>query len=271
MYKAIFIDIDGTLRDNNKNISGRTINAIEEITKKGILVILCSGRPRKYTENLSRQCKASKYIITSSGGSIYDYEENKLLSVNSMDKKACIELYNIAKKVDARYIMSVGDDIVVNRLKYFDGSEKLLKDNIETFVEENDIIQITVADNDFEKMKNLEDRIKSVKKVEIKNRHKSLIDSNVPRDGSIYYDISSLETYKGNAIKKFCEILNIDLKDTVAIGDDYNDISMFNVVGHSVIMGNANDEIKKYANEITSSNEEDGVAVFLEKLLDEEV
>ena len=64
MYKVIFIDIDGTLRDNNKKISDRTIDAIENITKKGIFVILCSGRPRKYTENLSRQCKASKYIIT---------------------------------------------------------------------------------------------------------------------------------------------------------------------------------------------------------------
>ena len=66
MVKAIFIDIDGTLRDSNKNLSVKTIDTIKKATEKGILVILCSRRPRKYTEQTSRECFASKYIITSS-------------------------------------------------------------------------------------------------------------------------------------------------------------------------------------------------------------
>ena len=118
MYKAIFIDIDGTLRDNNENISDRTIKAIKKVTEKGILVILCSGRPRKYTENISRECKASSYIITSNGGSIYDYENNETLYINKMNKKAVIDLYKIAEKVNARFIMHIADSIVVNRLKH---------------------------------------------------------------------------------------------------------------------------------------------------------
>lgn len=92
MYKAIFIDIDGTLRNSKKEISKRTINSIKNITDRGIFVILCSGRPRKYTEDISKECYASKYIITSSGGNIYDYEENKILYVNIMNKQACVEL-----------------------------------------------------------------------------------------------------------------------------------------------------------------------------------
>ena len=56
MIKAIFIDIDGTLRDSNRNLSTRTIKAVKDITDKGVLVILCSGRPRKYTEQISREC-----------------------------------------------------------------------------------------------------------------------------------------------------------------------------------------------------------------------
>ena len=83
----------------------------------------------------------------------------------------------------------------------------------------------------------------------------------------MYFFIENKESSKGNAIKKFCEILNIDLKNTIAIGDDYNDISMFKVVGHSVVMENANNEVKKYADEITMSNEREGVAIFLENLL----
>ena len=68
MIKAIFIDIDGTLRDSNRNLSAKTMETIKKVSEKGILVILCSGRPRKYTEQISREYFASKYIITSKIG-----------------------------------------------------------------------------------------------------------------------------------------------------------------------------------------------------------
>lgn len=267
MYKAIFIDIDGTLRDDNENISERTIKAIKNITQKGILVVLCSGRPIKYTENISRECRASNYIITSNGGSIYNYENNETLYINKMDKKAVIELYKIAQKVNARFIMDIADSRIVNRLKHLDGSEIELEISVEEFVNQNDIIQCVIADSDFEKIKSIKGKIEKVKNVEIKNQHKNLIDETAPRKGSAYYDVAAIESNKGNAIKKFCKMLNIDLKDVVAIGDSINDIPMFKVVGHSVAMGNANDKVKEYANEVTESNEDDGVAVFLEKLL----
>jgi len=267
MYKAIFIDIDGTLRDNNKNISKQTIEAIENITKKGILVILCSGRPRKYTENVSKEAKASKYIISSGGACIYNYEKDDIIYINKMNKLACIELYKIAKEAKVRFIMDVGECRVVNKLKYLDGSEIELKTDIEKFVNENDVMQCVIADSDFEKIRSLKEKIEKLKNVEIKNQHKNLIDSSFAQEGSAYYDIANVEVSKGNAIIEFCKRLNIDLKDTIAIGDSHNDISMFETVGHSVVMENANDKIKKYADEITASNENNGVALFLEKLL----
>lgn len=267
MYKAIFIDIDGTLRDNKRNISKRTISAIKRVTEKGILVVICSGRPRQYTEDISKECYASRYIITSNGGNIYDYRENKIMYVNSMDKQACLELYEIANQVDARFIMNVGANRVVSKLKYFDGSEVELKTDIKTFINENDIAQCIIADEDFEKIKNLKTAIEKIENVEIKNQHKSLVDRNTPKEGTIYYDIANIDSCKGNAVVKLCHMLDIDLKDAVAIGDDYNDISMFKVVGHSVAMENANYDVKQYVDEITLSNEEEGVAVFLEKLL----
>lgn len=267
MCKIIFVDLDGTLRDNNKNISKRTIKAITEISKRGILVVLCTGRPQKYTENISRECNASRYIITSSGANIYDYESNKIMYINGMNKEACINLYNIAKKANVRFSMNVGDRIVTNRLKYFDGSEIELTEDIVSFVEKNNIFQCNIADKEFDRMKDIVTIIEKVSNCEIKNRHKSLLDSTYPKIGDIYCDVSDHDTCKGNAIKKLCELLDISLEKTIAIGDDYNDISMFKVAGYSVAMGNSSDEIKKYANEVTKSNEEDGVACFLDKLI----
>ena len=110
-------------------------------------------------------------------------------------------------------------------------------------------------------------KIEEIENVEIKQEIKSLGDNNTSGREEIYFFIGNTELCKGNAIEKICKILEIDLNDTIAIGDDFNDISMFKVVGYSVVMENATDEVKKYADEITLSNEDDGVAVFLEKLL----
>ena len=268
MYKAIFIDIDGTLVNSQGKISNKTRETIKKVTEKGILVVICSGRPRNFTENISREANASKYIITSNGSGIYDYEEDKALVINSMDKQECIELYKITETINAKFIMNVGATRVVNKLTDFDGTEEKLEVPIEEFVEKNDIEQCVILDKDFEKIKSIKPQIEKLQKVAIKNQHKSLIDESIPKQGSvIYYDVASVESDKGHAIKKFCQILEIDLKDTIAIGDQYNDLAMFKVVGHSVAMGNANDDIKAQADEVTAANDDDGVAVFLENLL----
>ena len=167
MIKAIFVDIDGTLRDSNRNLSVKTIETIKRVSKKGILVILCSGRPRKYTEQISRECFASKYIITS----------NKILYVNEMNKEAIIKLYEIANPEDVRFIMNVGEGRVVNKVKHPDQG-KQLEEDIREFVYKNDVVQCTIADSNFDKIKNLIPKIEKVENVEIKNRHKSLLDKN---------------------------------------------------------------------------------------------
>lgn len=267
MYKAIFIDIDGTLRDSKEHISNKTIEMIKKVTEKGILVILCSGRPRKYTEDISRECGASKYIITSGGSNIYDYETNEVLYVNRMNKQACIELYHIAEEANVRFIMNVGEGRVVNKLKEIEYGDVKLDTDIETFVKKNDVVQCVISDSDFENIKKIKGKIEAVENVEIKNQSKNLIEGVITSRKSGYCDVANIETSKGNGIKEICKILQIDLNDTIGIGDDFNDIAMFQTVGYRVVMGNANDEIKQYADEVTLSNENDGVAVFLEKLL----
>ena len=264
MVKAIFIDIDGTLRDSDRNLSERTIDAVKRVTNEGILVILCSGRPRGYTEQVSRECFASKYIITSNGGNIYDYEENKVIYVNEMDKEALIKLYQIGFEV--AHETKVGDGRVVNKVKYADQEIKL-DENINDFVYKNPVVQCTIADSDFDKIKNLIPIIEKIENVEIKNRHKSLLDDRFKDDNTIFCDIANINSNKGNAVKKLLEILNIKKEETIAIGDDNNDLSMFEQVGRKVAMNNAIDLVKEKADEITLSNDEDGVAIYLEKLL----
>ena len=249
MYKAIFIDIDGTLRNSNEVITKRTVHSIKNITERGVFVVLCSGRSREFTENISRESNASKYIITSNGADIYDYVEKRAIYSNIMSKSAIIQLYEISVKYNLRFIMNVGDNRVIDKLAPYDNPNEKLEIPIEEFLEQNDVVQCLLTDQEFNKIKEILPYIERIDGVAIKNQHKELINPEAPKTGSAFCDIANEDSSKGNAIIKLCEFLNIDLKDTVAIGDDFNDVTMFNVAGHSVAMDNANDEVKEYADE----------------------
>ena len=172
MYKIVFVDIDGTLRNDNQEITTRTKHAIKKITDRGVLVIIASGRPRKYTENISRETNASRYIIISNGSGIYDYQNKIEIYTDIMHKSSIIELYKIATQEDVRFMMNVGDDRVVTKLKHFDGSERKLEEPIEKFVQENDINQCVITDTDFYKVKRARQRAEKLKDVEIKSKLK---------------------------------------------------------------------------------------------------
>lgn len=72
---------------------------------------------------------------------------------------------------------------------------------------------------------------------------------------------------KGNAITELCQKLDINLSQVIGFGDSSNDISMLKVVGKAVAMGNANDDVKAVADEVTLTNDNDGIPHTLKSLL----
>jgi hypothetical protein len=268
MYKAIFIDIDGTLRNSKRELTQPEIQAVKRATEAGFLVVLCSGRPKGYTAEISKSCFASKYIITSNGGNIFNYETGENLYSNPMSPESCLKLYDLAMKVNARFVIHVGDNKKIVNLNPDDNPKEELTEDIKEFVNHEKIVQCTISDENFEKIKSLENEINLIKDVDVKNKHKSLMYDDFPKTGDIYYDIVNTDTCKGNAIQNFCRILNIDLKNTIGIGDSTNDLSMFRVVGRSIAMGNSKQDIKEAADEVTLSNDEHGVAKVLNDLVD---
>ena len=266
MYRAVFIDIDGTLKNDSGEISDRTKEAVKEAVKSGIIVVICSGRPIRSTIEVSKKSFASEFIITSNGAYGYNHKENKCVFKNPMKKDSCIKLYNLAKENDVNFIMNTekGRFVLKETNNEYD---TILSESIESFVEKLDVMQCLLQDSSFEKIRDLKPYIEKIESVAIKNQSKSLTNPKVPPREVTYYDVADEKTSKGFGVKKMCKALNIDLKDAISIGDDYNDISMFEQTGLSVVMGNANDEVKSKAKYETLSNNEDGVAIFLEKLL----
>jgi hydroxymethylpyrimidine pyrophosphatase-like HAD family hydrolase len=79
----------------------------------------------------------------------------------------------------------------------------------------------------------------------------------------------SLEASKENAVRHLTESRGIDIKDVLCFGDDFNDLGLFQTCGYSVAMGNAINELKEIASEITDTNDNDGVAMILERIVGE--
>lgn len=265
--KVIFMDIDGTLRNSNRKLTKRTINAVKKIQSLGINVILCSGRSRNHTQNVSKQVGASRFIISSNGADVYDYEKHKSIYNTFIENQACIQMYNVATQNNLRFIMNVDDVRYVTDSQDQDEMDRILNSTMEEFLKNHNVAQCILLDKDFNKMKRLQDEIEGIDSICAINKSKSLIFDDEPIDHKrTYFDLVSTKTSKGNAIKKMCEYLGVSLDQAMAFGDSVNDVQMFEVVGWPVVMGNASDDIKKLGKVIADTNDNDGVAQILERL-----
>lgn len=272
MDKAVFIDIDGTLANSRGEISERTIESIKKVSNKGVYVVICSGRPRKYVENISRICGASNYIISSGGAEIFDYNSNEVISKDKLDYEPIIKICNLCEKQKIKYVLNVEDTRIVNKDVHPNGSEILLTEKIEDYIKDCTVIQITVVDNEFNKIFQIKKEIEKLYdnyNIYTSNESRSLlygIDNRDLSENYTFFNISNKLVSKGNAITKFCKLKNIKREDTIAIGDSNNDIDMFENVGFGVAMNNGTSGLKNIADKITLTNDEDGVAVFLDTL-----
>ena len=264
MYKAVFLDLDGTLLDDEKNISNENKEAITHAIKNGAIVCLCSGRQQEFVKEYKENAGASRYVICSNGAEIYDCESHEELfsmNLNPIIVKNLYELViqnNFLIRLDTKY------GRFVNELRYGMPNEVLLNESIDKFLLENNTLQITIVTETEEEIDAIIEYIKGLNRIDIKieNKYRTIKDEEKVDFWAI--NIINSSASKGNAMNGLCKYLKIDMKDIIAIGDDLNDISMIQMAGLGVAMKNALPVVKENANLITQkNNNENGVAEVL--------
>ena len=260
MYKAVFLDLDGTLLDDSKNISQENYDAIEYITQNNGLVIICSGRSISSTKKIWEQTKASNYIIYSNGAGIYDSKTNETIFTASIDENICLALYDYAIKNNICIRFDTPYGRYITDMKYSTSTDILFDEDINKFLDENKILQISYMSKTKE---NIETSIDFIKKSFNNIKVETYYNDIYGEINTYVINIVNPNTSKGNAISGLCKFLKIDINDVIAIGDDLNDISMIKMAGLGVAMENANPEVKAIAKEITNSNNNNGVAKIL--------
>lgn len=262
MYKAVFLDLDGTLLDDEKNISMENRKAIEKAKEKGAVVCLCSGRQQDFVKDLRIEAGASRYIICSNGAQIYDCDSGEEIFAMTVDEELTEDLFEIAKargyviKIDTKYGKFINSD------KFYFPTEILIEEDSEKFLKENKALQITIDADKEEEIDELIKYLTGLRRSDFVIYNKYFART---KEGKPFWALNVLNSSasKGNAIHGLCKYLKIDTEDVIAMGDDINDISMLKAVGMGVAMGNATDEVKVNAKEVTKTNNENGVAETL--------
>lgn len=260
--KLIFIDIDDTLKKTDGTISNRVKKAIEENRKTGNKIIICTARPRYQTLEVMKELGSDSIIVSSNGSEIYDSYDNKIIFNSFVDNDSVIKMVKYAYSKDIRLILTMEDyDYVTKEIR--NPNQKLLSN----FNYIKDLVECNVKQCLFIDKKS--DEIYKIKGI-LSNDNKLHIVDEINENSSYeekWFSVSNSNCSKGNALKIVSKYLNIPIENTIAIGNDKNDIPMFEVAGLSVAVANASDDIKSKVNHITLSNDEDGVAIFLETLI----
>lgn len=289
MYKLVAIDLDGTLLDSYGNISVKNKAVIEAVRRKGVEVIIASGRNKTSAVSFSKDINSKKYAICNNGATLYDIENEKNIYNQFINKKKVLDIIKICDENSIFYSIYTEDFVIANTMNYnvlFFESEnnktlesqrtniKIIK-NIYDYIKDNEninVLKMNICDNNKIIFNRIISKLKSIKEVnvlDVEHMTKKLIKTGTEEAEIEYYytEITSQGVNKWNAIEKLIEILNMDKEQVITIGDNANDTMMIENAGMGVIMGNAAPYLKENAKFVTKSNNEDGVAEALEKLI----
>ncbi|GMK39582.1 haloacid dehalogenase [Paenibacillus sp. CCS19] len=255
-FPLIVLDLDGTLLNSNKEISTRSYNAIIQCTRLGMKFIFATARPPR---------------------AVRSFVNEELLALGSF-------IYYNGAYIDCKHT-GIEEHVPIESELTAEVLEYCLHRNpdLDISVEAQDV-WISVREHDYTEVIKVEDSptVKSLEDLKTVEASKILFSGNIDMDlfqakfntrlnilttdNGKLVQLSSPRASKENAVSVLCKAMNISLENVMVFGDDFNDIGLFRSCGWPVAMGNAVDELKHIAKEITETNDNDGVAVVLERL-----
>lgn len=280
MVKLIAVDLDGTLLNEENQISKKNLESIKFAQNNGIEVVIATGRAHFDVQAILKTTDIQPWIIGANGATIHQPNGELFHSV-PINREDAIKILSWLEKEEFYYevfsnqsiltpqngrellaiemdrVKSANPGVNVNQLKYAAEKQfsqtgfsyiKSYKDLVDTDMDFYNILafsfdekKLSAGWKKFEYMKDLTIVTSAKHNFELEHRNAS----------------------KGIALEVLANKLNINIADTAAVGDSFNDLSMLRIAGKSAAMGNAHQEIKESCQVVTLSNVEDGVAHFI--------
>lgn len=264
-YKMVVMDMDDTLLREDRSLSQENREAIIEAQKKGVKIVLASGRPTYAMMGVAKELEMDLYdshIISYNGAEIRECATNKTIFENSITKEIAHELFDISRENKVHIHTYVDDVIITSELnKYTDIEAEITGmpvSRVEDFKEKvkGNVIKVLMVENP-EYLKEVESKLRP----SMKDRLNMVISK------PFFLEFMDKGIDKASALEKLINILGIKREEVIAMGDSYNDRGMVKFAGLGVFMGNAPDDLKQEADYIADTNMNDGVAKVIREFI----
>ncbi len=265
-YGIIVLDLDGTLTNRDKVMTPRTRDALMEAQKRGKKVVLASGRPTQGVMPLAKELELSRfggYILSYNGGLIISCETGETVFSRQLPVESNHRIIGLAVEHRVDILTYEGDYLVVNNrecpyAKIESRINHMPMREVEDMASYVDFVVpkfLMLDDGDYLAL--------------VEPRVKAALGKNfsVYRSEPHFLEILPKGIDKAQSLERLLETLGMSREEMIACGDGYNDLSMIRFAGLGVAMENAVLPVRKAADYITDSNNEDGVAKVVEKFL----
>jgi Cof subfamily protein (haloacid dehalogenase superfamily) len=258
-YRLVVLDMDGTLLNNDHQVSSANKVAIDRLKTEGVSVALASGRPYESIYPYVQELGIDLPIIAANGALIKNPLLDEVFYATALPINLAKEIIEYGQQ--NQHPISLYHDGEVHTfhesmVKVHWDLEKLNARVISIFEEKKDLYKIIY--------KNTPQKIEEAfHHLERKYKEKLYI----TRSDDMYLDVMNINASKGKALHRLIEMLNISSDEVVVMGNSFNDIAMFELAGLAIAMDNAPQEVKNSADFVTKSNNEDGVAYALDRLI----
>lgn len=286
MIKCIATDMDGTLLNATQQITPENREAILKAKEKGVEVVVATGRSYQEAKFVLEEAGLKLPMICVNGAEVRSVE-GEIVSSSPLNKDQ-------ARQAALRLVENgVYFEVYTNKGTFTEDEDKAISIIVDIFSTANPEVPIEkiaqaaeerlhkglvrtiehydklFEDGHYEIYKLLAFSLDDEKLAAANVALKEIDGLAISSSGSENIEVTSKEAQKGIALEKFVTSRGISMKDTMALGDNFNDASMLERVGKPVAMGNAVDQIKELCGEVTLTNEESGVGVAIMKVLED--
>lgn len=233
--------MDGTLLNDQLEVSEANKQAIEQAMKQGVGVMLSTGRWIEFCYPYAQELNLNTYFVTVNGGEIWTATK-ELLERNIHEQSLMEKMWNIGKRLEVNMWCVATDHT------YHAGEDP------EDFYA-HEWLKIGYTSPDKKKLNQIEQELSAYDGLELTNS----LPTNI--------EVNPAGVNKGSGLQKVCKELGITMDQVMAVGDSMNDFKMIQQAGLGIAMGNAQDKVKQVADAVTDTNNDDGVAKAIQQFI----
>lgn len=261
------LDVDGTLLRSDGSLAPRTREALRAADRAGWHVAIVTGRPLPHAVPLARQLAVGEFVVAANGATIAEIDSGAVLYQSSLAghlvrsavaaARRAVPGLRLAVTTPAGFFAEPGFDVIAPLTKAdaiaIDDASEIAVDAVHSTV----MFALDIDANDL---------LTLVRPV----LERPAFDGEVhvsPSGLICSIELTAPGVHKGSGVARLCERVGVHQRDVVAFGDGLNDVEMLTWAGHGIAMGNAEPAVKAIADEVAATNDDDGVAEVVERLL----